>query len=139
MKKSLILASALVALASLVALSASDVAPGFAREALGPTANPLICKRPATPADQIDIDRCHGNWSPIDNTNNWKYEARTGNDRFVRKSGNSGDRACSKCPNGGNISQDFQGLQDWCVNFVPAVTPATATPSCPPGFTLALQ
>lgn len=47
--------------------------------------NPLICKRPATPAHQIDIDRCHGNWSPLDNTNNWKYQAITGKDHFVRR------------------------------------------------------
>jgi hypothetical protein len=106
--------------------------PGF-------TWNGSICSRPGIPAHNEGVDRCHGNWSPTDNTNNWTYQTAQGPDHFIRKNGTPGSRSCIKCPNGGNIKQDFQGLQDWCVKLVPAVTPATAPASCPPGFTLVLQ
>ena len=96
-----------------------------------------ICVRPGMPAHDVGVDRCHGNWLPTDNTNNWEYQEANGPDHFVRSTGNNlGNRACTKCPNGGNVHQDFKGLQDWCVMRVAAVLPATAAGSCPPGFTL---
>jgi hypothetical protein len=95
-----------------------------------------ICFRPATPAHSDPVDRCHGNWHPLDNTNNWTYQAVQGPDHFTRSNGKPGDRSCTKCPNGGHIQQDFQGLQDWCVYSVPAQTAATAAGSCPPGYIL---
>jgi len=102
----------------------------------GYTWNGTVCNRPASPAHNVGIDRCHGNWTPIDNTNNWTYQASPGPDHFIRNNGSAGDRSCMKCPNGGTLQQDFQGMQDWCVNYVPAVTAATTAGACPAGFTL---
>jgi hypothetical protein len=97
-------------------------------------ATTLICKRPAMLAHTAGVDRCHGDWHFADNTNNWTYQAAQGPDHFTRSNGKAGGRSCTTCPNGGNIKEDFQGVQDWCVKWVPAVTAATATPSCPAGY-----
>lgn len=102
--------------------------PGF-------TWNGEICTRAGAPAHSEGIERCRGNWLPIDNTDNWTYHAEQGPDLFKKNNG-AAERPCTKCPNGGSIHQDFQGQQDWCVKPVPAVPPATAPGSCPSGFTL---
>jgi hypothetical protein len=108
-------------------------------------ASGLICTRPGSagvPAHNVDVDRCHGNWMPTDNTGNWHYQASPGPDHMVRNNGKPGDRSCMKCPNGGSLLIDAHGMEDWCVKTVAAVAavPAsTATPSCPSGFTLGPQ
>jgi hypothetical protein len=139
MKKLLTPALALVALAVLTGLSVVQGAPHkalqkgrFASLEIGEPATVLVCKRPAIP-DQ-GLERCHGNWLLGDNTDNWKYQASQGPDHFIRKNGNPGDRSCMKCPNSStSLRVDFNGLEDWCVK--PGQTAATATPSCPSGFT----
>jgi hypothetical protein len=98
--------------------------------------NGNICTRPATPAHFVGVDRCHGNWTPVDNTNNWTYQASQGRDHFIRKNGNPGDRSCMNCPIGAALHVDFKGLEDWCVNSVAAVTAATTAGMCPAGYTL---
>ena len=131
MKNSLTLA---VALAALVVLSGSGVAPGFPERATLGQYNSMcrICKRPASPPSPVD--RCHGDWQPLDNTNNWVYQAGPGPDHFSRKNGKPGARSCTKCPNGGSIQQDYNGQQDWCVKAGQAA--ATTPGICPAGFTL---
>ncbi|MDQ3058278.1 MAG: hypothetical protein M3R45_01965 [Pseudomonadota bacterium] len=105
-------------------------------------ASGLVCSRPASagvPAHNVDVDRCHGNWLPTDNTGKWHYQASPGPDHMVRNNGNPGDRSCMKCPNGGHLVQDAHGSEDWCVNTVAAVPgwpAASVTPSCPSGFSL---
>jgi hypothetical protein len=132
MKKLLTLALGLVALAVFTDPSLGKEEQPFARPpSIVPTfSETLVCKRPAKPEQAKE--RCHGNWAPFDNTNNWKHQPSQGPDHMVRKNGRPGDRSCMKCPNGGTLRQDFLGLEDWCV--IAAEDAATATPSCPSGF-----
>ena len=139
MKKLLTLTLALLVLAVFTGLSARQEAQTLGRGTGMTLSLALTCKRPAIAAHNEGVDRCHGNWLAIDNTNKFDYQAAPGPDHFNKTSWPKADRRCEKCPNGGSIQQDFKGQEDWCVNYVAAQSAATASGICPSGFTLVPQ
>ena len=136
MKKLLTLALALVVLNVLTGLSSGQQVATQGRTSGMTFSGTLVCKRPAAPAHNVGVDRCHGNWLPTDNTGKFDYQAAPGPDHFNKTSWPKADRRCEKCPNGGTIQQDFNGTEDWCVNYVAATSAATAQGICPSAFTL---
>ena len=82
-----------------------------------------------------------GNWSPIHDTRKWSYDAVPGGDIFRHRKGKRtvGTRCQGSGYNYGTLKIDFDGYQDWCVNYINGTPASTMRASCPSGHQLRIK
>ncbi|PHR60629.1 MAG: hypothetical protein COA43_05610 [Robiginitomaculum sp.] len=96
------------------------------------------CVTPAQSAAWVKTRQPKGNWGPQHNTRKWSYAAINGADIYRHRNGNRtiGTRCKGIGYNYGTLKVDFDGNQDWCANYRPAVSQKISSPFCDALYTL---